>query len=120
MGLWPAGRWTIHAETQFGNSVNFRKTGAIMPPSYDVLLPTPNEGRTTLSEIFLTQPLSEKFIIIAGKLDGSRLADANAFTNSEKTQFLNAAFKADPGRHRYLSNSAFGAFQVFIFFRSGW
>ena len=96
MGLWPGGQWTIHAETQFGNSVNFSKTGAIMPPNYDALLPTPDEGRTTLSEIFLTQPLSEKFIIIAGKIDGTRFGDTNAFANSEKTQFLNAAFKANP------------------------
>ena len=114
MGLWPGGQWTIHAETQFGSSVNFSKTGAIMAPNFDALMPTPDEGRTTLSEVFLTQPLSEKFVVILGKADGTRFADKNAFANSEKTQFMNAAFKANPVVFPFAPYTALGAFFVWL------
>jgi len=55
MGLWPAGLITLHGETQFGQSIR-KKTGAILPPNFDGLLPVPDDGgATTLSEFYLTQ-----------------------------------------------------------------
>jgi len=96
MGLWPGGLITLRGETQFGQSIN-PKVGSFAPANFDGLLPLPNEsGYTTLSEFYIAQALSEKFVILAGKLDLTTLGDDNAFAHSERTQFLNAAFRINP------------------------
>jgi porin len=95
MGLWPAGLITIHGETIFGNSP-FEDVGSIMPVNFDALLPQPDPGLTTLSQVYLTQFFSKEFGIIVGKVDPTGLADKNVFANDEKTQFLNTAFRANP------------------------
>lgn len=92
MGIWPAGIWTIHAETAFGESAN-SDAGSIMPVNYDALLPLPNRNLTTLSEAYLTQFISRQLAIVVGKVDGTILLDKNEFANSERTQFLNAALR---------------------------
>lgn len=98
MGLWPGGLITLHGETQFGRSVN-ANTGSFMSPNYKGLLPVPGEpGITTLSEFYLTQALSEKFVIVAGKMDLTTSGDRNAFAGdaTHLTQFMNTAFNVNP------------------------
>ena len=96
LGLWPAGMITIHGETAFGNSP-YGSVAAIMPINTDVLFPEKDEpGLTTLSELYLTQFLSEQFAVMIGKIDPITLADENEFADNEKTQFLSAAFKGNP------------------------
>jgi len=95
MGLWPGGLITIHGETIFGNSP-FGSVGSILPVNLDALLPQPNPGLTTLSDVYLTQFFSEKFGIILGKVNPMDLADNTVFANDEKTQFLNTAFRGNP------------------------
>ncbi len=95
MGLWPGGLITLRGETQFGHSIN-RKTGSVLSPNMDALLPVPDDsGYTTLSEFYITQALSEKLVLLAGKVDLTA-GDANVFAHDEKSQFLNAGFRVNP------------------------
>lgn len=94
LGLWPGGMILLNAEPMWGRGVN-QKVGALMPVNLDAFKPTPDEGCVmTLSEWILFQSLFEnKLTLIAGKLDGSRAFDRNAFANNERTQFMNAALR---------------------------
>jgi porin len=95
MKLWPGGLITLHGETQIGQSIN-GKTGSLMSPNYQALLPVPGDsGLTTLSEFYLAQALSEKFVLLAGKIDLS-VADDNVFAHDQRTQFSNTAFRLNP------------------------
>ena len=101
MGLWPAGLFTIHGETAFGNSP-FGTVDSVLPVNYDALLPEKdNPGLTTLSEYYLTQFFSKKFGILLGKVDPTFLADKNVFAGNEKTQFLNTGLRANPAIFLY-------------------
>ncbi|HSA27657.1 MAG TPA: carbohydrate porin [Phycisphaerae bacterium] len=96
MGLWPGGLLALHGETKIGDNVN-PKVGSLMPPDYQGLLPVPGDpGTTTLSEFYFTQALSEQFVIVAGKIDGTVLADQNAFASNHRTQFMNAGLRINP------------------------
>lgn len=96
MGLWPGGLFTFHGETKIGDNVN-PKVGSLMPPNYQGVLPVPDEpGKTTLSEFYVMQALSEKFVIAAGKIDLTALGDQNAFASNQRTQFMNTAFRINP------------------------
>ncbi len=98
MGLWPGGLLTLHGETQFGQAPTF-DTGALMPPNYKALLPVPGDpGITTLSEYYFAQALSEKLVLLAGKIDFTAIGDRNAFAGdtTHVTQFMNTAFNVNP------------------------
>jgi len=96
MGLWPGGLLAFHGETKIGDNVN-PKVGSLMAPNFQGLLPVPGEpGTTTLSEFYFGQALSEQFVLVLGKLDGTSLADRNAFTGDQRTQFMNVGFKVNP------------------------
>ncbi len=98
MGLWPGGLITLHGETQFGQSVN-GNVGSLSPSNIKSLLPIPDDpGETTLSEFYITQALSEKLALVAGKMDLTAAGDRNAFAGdaSHLTQFMNTAFNINP------------------------
>jgi len=97
MKLWPGGLFTFHGETQFGQGIQ-GKVGSILPANFDAILPTPDrqDGLTTLSEFYYTQALSEKLVILLGKVDVLGLADKTEFASSEKTQFMNFGFRVNP------------------------
>jgi len=96
MGLWPGGLLTLHGETKIGDNIN-PKVGSLMPPNYQGLLPVPGDpGTTTLSEFYFMQALSEKFVLLAGKVDGTALGDQNAFASNHRTQFMNTALRINP------------------------
>lgn len=95
MGLWPGGMILINAETKWGDSV-IDKAGALSPVNMDAIKPGFGDGcEMTLSEWILFQRLDDKgmFTLVAGKLDGSRAFDQNAFANDERTQFMNTALR---------------------------
>lgn len=95
MGLWPGGLLTLHGETQIGQSIN-GKVGALGAPNYQALLPVPGDsGLTTLSEFYFAQALSEKFVLMAGKVDLS-MGDTNVFAHDQRTQFSNTMFRVNP------------------------
>jgi porin len=97
MGLWPGGLLTLHGETQMGRSTN-GNVGSLAPSNFKSLLPFPGDpGITTLSEFYITQALSEKLVLIAGKID-PMAGDRNVFAGdaSHTTQFMNTAFNVNP------------------------
>lgn len=96
MGLWPAGLLTLRAETWFGHSMH-EHAGSVMATNADNLFPIPEDsGKTTLSEFYFAQALSEKFVLVFGKMDLASSLDQNAFASSEKTQFMNLGLRANP------------------------
>ncbi|MBP7936991.1 MAG: carbohydrate porin [Phycisphaerae bacterium] len=114
MNLWPGGLLTLHGETQFGQSV-MRKTGAVLPPNFDALLPLPDDGGlTTLSEFYLTQAFSEQFVVVLGKINGLGLGDMTEFAANETTQFMNTGFRLNPMLGLYAPYTAMTAAAVYM------
>lgn len=96
MGLWPGGLLSLHGETKIGDNVN-PKVGSLMPANFQGVLPVPDDpGATTLSEFYFMQALSEQFVILAGKVDGTALVDQNAFASNQRTQFMNTGLRINP------------------------
>jgi porin len=96
MGLWPGGLFTFHGETKIGDNIN-PKVASLMPPNYQGVLPVPDDpGKTTLSEFYFMQALSEQFVIMAGKIDGTTVGDQNAFASNQRTQFMNTGLRLNP------------------------
>jgi porin len=86
MGLWPGGYFKVRGETRWGEGVT-KQVGAIAPPDFDALLPLPGEsGITSLTEYYMMQFLSEKFAVIAGQVDLTRLPGGfNTFFSDPNT-----------------------------------
>ena len=113
MGLWPAGQLLVHAETQFGRSVN-PLVGSAMAPNADALFPHPDDpGTTAVSQVWYTQFLSEKFGFSLGKGD-MRGGDNTAFAHDENTQFQNLAFVLNPV---LLSVGTYSSLRAGVFYR---
>lgn len=91
MGLWPGGYFKIRGESRWGHGIN-EQVGAVSPANFDTLLPAPEpNGLTTLTEYYMMQFLSEKFGVIAGQVDLSRLPGGNVFTSDPYGNFMNTA-----------------------------
>ena len=96
MGLWPGGLLTLRAETWFGHGMH-DNVGSIIAANADNLFPVPGEsGKTTLSEYYFAQALSEQFVLVFGKVDPTRSMDQNAFASNETTQFMNLGLRINP------------------------
>lgn len=115
MKLWPGGLIVLHGETQFGQGIQ-GKTGSVISPNFDAMLPTPGRdgGLTTLSEFYMIQALSEKFAIVAGKVDALGLTDMNAFANNERTQFMNFGLRVNPQLAHFAPYTTMMAAAVFM------
>jgi porin len=96
-GLWKGGLFLLNAEPKWGDGVN-KKVGSLLPVNMDAIKPGADEGcMMTLSEWIYFQNLFDgKLTLIAGKLDGSRAFDRNAFANDERTQFMNLGLRNNP------------------------
>ena len=78
--------------------------------NFGALTPLPlDDCITTLSGVYVLQPLSEKVILVAGKLDGSTLVDQNEFAGNEKTQFMNTMLRANPVLLPFAPYTSWGA-----------
>lgn len=95
LGCWPGGLWTFHGETIFGKNV-FRHVESVMSVNHDALLPRPDPGLTTLSELYLCQHFGSDLIITVGKIDPLNIADKNLFANDERRQFMSTALTGNP------------------------
>jgi porin len=114
MGLWPGGLLCLHGETNFGNSIN-RDVGSLMAPNFQNLLPVPGDpGTTTLSEFYFMQALSEQFVLLAGKIDGTSLLDQNAFASNQRTQFMNTGLRINPVLFYSMPYTAMSAMAVWL------
>lgn len=97
----------LRAEHRFGRSIG-ESAGVILPPTLATELPVADSEQVYLTNVLLTQFLSERFAIYAGKLD-TLDGDANAYASGRGiTQFSNTAFIANPIALRTIPYSSLG------------
>jgi porin len=87
LGLWPGGFLQVWADTGFGHNV-FKDSAAIVPVNTAALIPAPNDQTTALMNATLTQFLSPKFGVIAGKISPLD-STTGEFNGNYRTQFMN-------------------------------
>jgi porin len=108
MGLWEGGTFLIHAEPKWGNGIN-PKVGSLLPVNFDAYKPNLDKCAMALSEwIYFQDLFDKKLTLIAGKLDGSRAFDRNAFANDERTQFMNLGLRNYPNIGSFLPYTTLG------------
>jgi porin len=97
-----------HWYGEFGN-VSFN-TGALPPPVFASLLPPQLDRSLYLTDFLITQPLSERLILFAGKKNVVGTADQDIFAGGDGTdQFINQALVANPAFMLALPYSSFMA-----------
>ena len=108
LGAWQGLFLKVRGESQFGQFIN-RNAGSLIAANNEGLLPTPGEQRTALTNFLLTQFLSERTAVFAGKLD-TLDGDMNAFAHGRgKNQFMNAGLVINPVAFRTVPYSTYGA-----------
>ena len=88
--LWPGGFLKVHAETNFGHSIN-GNVGALAPVNGDALFPGLGHNRTAVSNLSFMQFLAPWMGVVLGKLE-TYDGDANEFADDHRTKFLNLGF----------------------------
>ena len=113
MGLWRGGFVQVNAETYFGDNVN-RRTGTLLPVNSDSLYPNNGEETTAVPSVVLTQFLSDRFAIFAGKLDTTQ-GDLNEFAWGKGGEgFMNLGFGLNPVPALTTPYSTLGAGFLFV------
>ncbi len=96
----PFGSLLVRAEHWYGEYGNVSlNTGAFPPAVFPAVLPpVPNDpGVPYITNFVITQPLSEKFVVFAGKKDVLGSVDSDEFAGGDGTdQFVNQALIANP------------------------
>jgi porin len=104
----------LRAEHRFGETLR-GATGAVYPVNLAADLPAPEDERLLLTNVLITQALSENFVLFAGKLD-TLDGDLNRYAHGRGVrQFLNTAFVANPIALRTIPYSTLGAGFAFLF-----
>lgn len=68
LGLWDGLFVTLHAETQFGRSIN-GDAGALSLPNTNMLFPLPGQHETAITGLLFEQALSKNFLLALGKIN---------------------------------------------------
>jgi porin len=68
LGLWKGFFVNLHAETRFGNDVNFDAVG-LAPANANMLYPLPGRDLSAITGLLFTQALSEDWLVTAGKFN---------------------------------------------------
>jgi porin len=68
LGLWQGLFFDMHAESRFAEDVN-ANSGLIAPPNLAMNFPAAGREVTSITGLKLTQALSERFVLFAGKLN---------------------------------------------------
>ena len=103
----------IGAEHRYGQNIN-GLTGSILPANLAPSLPVPDSEKIYLTNVLITQFLSESFGVYFGKLD-TLDGDMNAFAHGRgKDQFLNTSLATNPALLRVVPYSTLGAGMIFI------
>ncbi len=109
----PHGKLLVTAEHWYGQYGNVSlNTGAFAPAVFGAALPpTPNApGELFLTNFVVTQPLSEKLVVYAGKKVIPGAADVDKFASGNGTQqFMNQALVVNPAFLLGLPYSSFTA-----------
>lgn len=96
----PKGSLMMGVEHWYGDWGNVSlNTGAFSPAIFGAALPPVPEGQGDfyLTNFIVTQPLSEKLVVFAGKKDVLGTADQDIFAGGDgTTQFMNQALIANP------------------------
>ncbi|MBA4015564.1 MAG: hypothetical protein C0483_00030 [Pirellula sp.] len=96
----PHGKLLVRAEHWYGEYGNVSlNTGAFAPAVFAAATPpaTNDPGVPYITNFLYTQPLSEEFVVFAGKKDVLGAADQDEFAGGDGTeQFLNQALVANP------------------------
>ncbi|MCM2369462.1 carbohydrate porin [Aporhodopirellula aestuarii] len=99
----------IRGQSQFGESINGDTGSLLIASNTNGTLPTADGQDTALTDFLLTQFLSERFAVFAGRLntfDGT----LNAFAHGRgKTQFMNIALATNPIAFRTSPYVTYGA-----------
>jgi porin len=69
LGLWQGMTMTMHAETRFGDDVNFDAVG-FAPANVNMLYPKEGEDTTAITNLTFAQALDEKVQLTFGKFNG--------------------------------------------------
>lgn len=103
----------LRAEHRFGQTIT-NNVGAFLSPTLIADLPVVNSEQLYLTNVLITQALSESCAVFAGKLD-TLDGDMNAFAHGRgKTQFSNMAFCFNPICAATVPYSTLGAGVVFL------
>lgn len=103
----------LRAEHRWGESLA-GATGALLPPNVLADLPTRASENVYLTNVLLTQALSDNVALYGGKLD-TLDGDSNAFASGRgKTQFSNIGFVFNPVALRTVPYSTLGAGAIFL------
>ena len=94
-GLWPGGFIELHAESYWGESV-IGTDGALLPSNMSPVMNAPAGNGTYLTHFVVTQFLSERFAVTAGKIN-TATGDANDFAHGiGRDGFMNSSFSLNP------------------------
>lgn len=108
LGLWQGLIINLHGETRYGDDL-LGQTGAFSPSNTALLFPEPGVSESALTEVKVTQFLSEHFLVFGGKIN---VVDGymNPFAAGKgQTQFMNTAFVLPPIFARTVPYSSLGA-----------
>jgi porin len=89
LGLWPGGFFRVYAGSSFGKSL-FNDSGTLVPVNTSWLISETNEPSTTLMHATVTQFLSPKLGLVAGKIF-TLVDNTGEFMGNYRTQFMNTA-----------------------------
>lgn len=103
----------IGAEHRYGQNIN-QLTGSLLPATLISGLPLPDSEKIYLTNVLITQFLSESFGVYFGKLD-TLDGDRNAFAHGRgNDQFLNTSLATNPALLRVVPYSTLGAGLIVI------
>jgi porin len=111
LGLWPGGLLTLEFEGNFNDSVN-GKTGALSAANTNQLFPTPDGDNLNVPNVSFMQFFSPYAGVVFGKFATitPSSGDMNEFAHGKgDTQFMNAAFNANPAILMTVPYSTLGA-----------
>lgn len=109
LGLTQGTFLNIRAQSQFGESINADTGALLIAANTNALLPSPDEQATAITDVLLTQFLSETFAVFAGRLNTFG-GDMNAFAHGlGKTQFMNVGLGTNPAAFRTVPYVTYGA-----------
>jgi porin len=117
----PHGRLLVRAEHWFGTYGNITsRTGSFTPAVFPANLPPrPDDpGMLYMTNLMYTQPLSEQWVVFAGKRDVLGLVDQDIFSGGDGTdQFVNQALIANPA---FLLGLPYSSFSAGVALRQEW
>lgn len=105
-GLWPGLFVNIHGEFRYGD--NSRQAGVFSPINTMLLSPRTEGEAFALTNVTITQALSESFLLTIGKMNTIDAATKIFYGGAGRERFMNANFNAAPIAGRIVPISTLG------------